>query len=225
MTQEKFSTIEECCEFANQFIWLTNKEKLEQKDEVVAIHIALTKHIDEIVNRVCARHGLKCQWLLNYRLRCSLGRGGCGEITLSPKLLFLGANSFRGVILHELAHLTHLHHRRSFWETHIAYMQEENLLPQGEITGGFVLRPALWPSKKMEKCYQLDLNGKPIVLLRCANPHNAFGYSTYFQNHNSLIPAPHGGYMDGYRSRAVKAMKEIIMNTPNRKELAIKVRL
>ena len=50
MTQKKFSIIEECCEFANQFIWLTNKEKLEQKDEVVAMHIALTKHIDEIVN-------------------------------------------------------------------------------------------------------------------------------------------------------------------------------
>jgi hypothetical protein len=220
MTQEKFSTIEECCEFANQFIWLTNKEKLEQKDEVVTIHIALTKHIDEIVNRVCARHGLKCQWLLNYRLRCSLGRGGCGEITLSPKLLFLGANSFRMVILHELAHLTHHHHRRSFWETHIAYMQEENLLPQGEITGGYVLLPKIFRPKEIEKCYQLDLNGKPIVRLGLG----PFGYITYFEDHNSLIQVM-TSYMDGYRSRAVKAMKEIIMNTPNRKELAIKVRL
>ena len=56
MTQKKFSIIEECCEFANQFIWLTNKEKLEQKDEVVAMHIALTKHIDEIVNRTSQIH-------------------------------------------------------------------------------------------------------------------------------------------------------------------------
>ena len=224
MTQERFSTLEECCEFANQFIWLTNKEKLEQKDEVVAIHIALTKHIDEIVNRVCTRHKLECQWQLNYGLKRSLGRCCCERITLSPKLLFLGANRFREVILHELAHLTHPHHRRSFWVTHIAYMQEENLLPQGEITGGYVHRPELWPSKKMGKCYQLDLNGKPIVLLRCANPSDAFGYSTYFEDHNSGIQVM-TSYMEGYRSRAVKAMKEIIMNTPNREELAIKVSL
>ena len=220
MTQEKFSTLEECCEFANQFIWLTNKEKLEQKEDVIAIHIALTKHIDEIVNRVCTRHKLECQWQLNYGLKQSLGRGGCGRITLSPELLFLGANSFRRVILHELAHLTHHHHRRSFWETHIAYMQEENLLPQGEITGGYVLLPKIFRPKEIEKCYQLDLNGKPIVRLGLG----LLGYITYFEDHNSSIPTP-GGYMDGYRSRAVKAMKEIIMNTPNRKELAIKVRL
>ena len=88
MTQEKFSTIEECCEFANQFIWLTNKEKLEQKEDVIAIHIALTKHIDEIVNRVCTRHKLECQWQLNYGLKRSLGRGGCGRITLSRPFIF-----------------------------------------------------------------------------------------------------------------------------------------
>lgn len=220
MTQKKFSTIEECCEFANQFIWLTNKEKLEQKDEVVAMHIALTKHIDEIVNRVCTRHKLECQWQLNYGLKHSLGRGGCGRITLSPELLFLGANRFKEVILHELTHLTHLHHKRSFWVTHIAYMQEENLLPQGEITGGYVLRPQIFRPKEIEKYYQLDLNGKPIVRLGLG----PFGYITYFEDHNSLIQVM-TSYMDGYRSRAVKAMKEIIMNTPNRKELAIKVRL
>jgi hypothetical protein len=182
MTQEKFSTIEECCEFANQFIWLTNKEKLEQKDEVIAIHIALTKHIDEIVNRVCARHGLKCQWLLNYRLRCSLGRGGRGEITLSPKLLFLGANSFRMVILHELAHLTHHHHRRSFWETHIAYMQEENLLPWGEIVEKTEIKAF---SKKSIR--QLFLNGKLIVEWYYANWREE--YCSYFHNHNTELGA------------------------------------
>ena len=99
-------------------------------------------------------------------------------------------------------------------------MQEENLLPQGEITGGYVHRPELWPSKKMRKCYQLDLNGKPIVLLGLG----LFSYITYFEDHNSCIQVS-TSYMEGYRSRAVKAMKEIIMNTPNRKELAIKVRL
>ena len=86
MTQERFSTLEECCEFAVQFSKLTPKKKLEQKDNVVAMHIALTKCIDEIVNRVCTRHGLECQLQMNYGWKRSLGRGGYGKITLNAAI-------------------------------------------------------------------------------------------------------------------------------------------
>ena len=182
MTQERFSTLEECCEFAVQFSKLTPKKKLEQKDNVVAMHIALTKHIDEIVNRVCTRHKLECQWQLNYGLKRSLGRGGCGKITLSLDLLFFGVGFLRSVILHELAHLTQLHHKSSFWETHIAYMQEENLLPWGEIVEKTEIKAF---SKKSIR--QLFLNGKLIVEWYYANWREA--YCSYFHNHNTELGA------------------------------------
>ncbi|MBR5491989.1 MAG: M48 family metallopeptidase [Alistipes sp.] len=189
MTQERFSTLEECCEFAVQFSKLTPKKKFEQKDTVVAMHIALTKHIDEIVNRVCTRHKLECQWQLNYGLKRSLGRGGCGKITLNPEALFNGASFFRKTILHELAHLTHLNHRSGFWREHIAYMQEENLLPQGEIDERPVIKPRKWASseKFVVKYHQLLLNGKPIVEWYYANWREE--YCSYFHNHNTELGA------------------------------------
>ena len=141
MKQEKLSTLEECCEFVKQLRWLTPAQILEQKDNIVTMHIALTKCIDEIINRVCARHGLGCQWELSYRLKSSWGR--CGrKITLNPEALFGGANFFMTLILHELAHLTISNHGTNFWRTHITYMQEGNLLPQGEITVRKVIRPS-----------------------------------------------------------------------------------
>ena len=215
MTKERFSTLEECCEFANQFIWLTQKEKLEQKDEVIAIHIALTKHIDEIVNRVCARHGLKCQWLLNYRLRCSFGRGGCGEITLSPELLFLGANCFRRVILHELAHLTNPHHRKRFWKTNIAYLQEEELLPEGEVTEEEEVVEDRWGREL--KYHSLYLNGK-LIVYRWEMGSSLVGRIT---EHNPLLAE---NRKVSFRSmeRGARAMKAIIREARDNKQLNIK---
>ena len=97
MKQEKLSTLEECCEFVKQLRWLTPVQILEQKDNIVTMHIALTKYIDEIINRVCARHGLRCQWALSYRLKSALGR--CyycsGEIALDPEAMSGGANFLR----------------------------------------------------------------------------------------------------------------------------------
>ncbi len=72
MTQERFSTLEECCEFTRRFDQLAEqKSKEEIKEDVIAMHIALVKHIDEIVNRVYTRHKLspKRKWALNYTLR------------------------------------------------------------------------------------------------------------------------------------------------------------
>ena len=70
MTQEKFSTLEECCEFVRLFSQLAEqKSKEEINNDVIDMHIALTKHIDEYVNRVCSRHELKCSVALNYRIR------------------------------------------------------------------------------------------------------------------------------------------------------------
>lgn len=223
MKQEKFSTLEECCEFVKQLRWLTPAQILEQKDDIVTMHIALTKHIDEIINRVCARHGLGCQWELSYRLKSSWGRGGFGRITLNPEALCGGAIFFMTLILHELAHLTNHNHGTNFWRTHIIYMQEENLLPQGEIT----VRKGIWPSwigyeKKMIKCNQLDLNGKRIV--NWMSGDDALSRRKYFDDHNPLL-APYWECNWGGLQRAKRAMKEILKNTRNRKELAIKVRL
>lgn len=110
MTQERFSTLEECCEFATQFCLLTPKKKLEQKDNMVAMHIALARHIDELINRVCTRHDLECQWEWNYGLCWRGSAGQCSShlclIRLFPNIVFYGANYIRYVILHELAHLT-----------------------------------------------------------------------------------------------------------------------
>ncbi len=208
MTQEKFSTIEECCEFAVQFSKLTPKKKLEQKDDVVAMHIALVKHIDEIVNRVCDRHGLKCQWDLNYGLKGALGRGGCGKITLSPELLFYGVGFLRQVILHELAHLTQPNHSNDFWRICTLYLQEENLLPCGEIVEKTVINPC-----SKETVRQLFLNGKPVG-----------GDEMYeFRNHNTELGLKLRN--TAKVARAKRAMREILKNTPNREELAIEVSL
>ena len=222
MKQEKLSTLEECCEFVKQLRWLTPVQILEQKDNIVMMHIALTKYIDEIINRVCARHGWRCQWELSYRLKSSWGRCGL-KITLNPEALFGGANFFMTLILHELAHLTISNHGTTFWRTHITYMQEENLLPQGEITVRKVIRPS-WIAydKKMIKCNQLDLNGKRIVNWMSAD--DALTWRTYFDDHNPLL-APYREYNWAGCQRAKRAMKEILKNTRNRKELAIKVRL
>ena len=218
MTQKKFSTLEECCEFVRQLRWLTPAQILEQKDDIVTMHIALTKHIDEIINRVCARHGLRCQWALSYRLKSALGICcySSGEIALDPEAMSGGANFFTTLILHELAHLTNHNHGINFWRTHITYMQEENLLPQGEITVRKVIRPSrIANDKKMIKCTQLDLNGKRIV-----DWGDALLYRKYFDDHNPLLTT----YWECCQ-RAKKAMQEILKNTRNRKELAIKVRL
>jgi len=223
MTQKRFSTLEECCEFVRQLRWLTPAQILEQKDDIVTMHIALTKHIDEIINRVCARHGLRCQWALSYRLKSALGR--CyycsGEIALDPEAMSGGANFFTTLILHELAHLTNHNHGINFWRTHITYMQEENLLPQGEITVRKVIRPSwIANDKKMIKCNQLDLNGKRIVNW---TGDDVFLRRTYFDDHNPSLA--YREYNWAGLQRAKRAMKEILKNTRNRKELAIKVRL
>ena len=223
MKQEKLSTLEECCEFVKQLRWLTPVQILEQKDNIVTMHIALTKYIDEIINRVCARHGLRCQWELSYRLKSF---GICyysGEIRLNPEALSGGANYFMKIILHELAHLTNFNHGTNFWRTHITYMQEENLLPQGEITVRKVIRPSwIANDKKMIKCNQLDLNGKRIV--NWTSGDDALSRRKYFDDHNPLL-APYREYNWAGCQRAKRAMKEILKNTRNRKELAIKVRL
>ena len=221
MPQERFLTLEECCEFAVQFSKLTPKKKLEQKDNVVAMHIALTKHIDEYVNRVCARHELKSSVALNYRIR-ALGNCYCRTcfIQLNPELLFYGANYFRETILHELAHLTNKNHKSNFWRTHIAYLQEEGLLPQGKILESQVIKQSntvsyknkwhlgkLWWSE-IKPSIQLTLNGETIVDLYS---HNTFKdlYGTYFHMHNPSLCAKLS--VDGLQQlQTVKIMRAII---------------
>lgn len=44
--------------------------------------------------------------------RCWLG----GRIELSPKILLMPESYMDSVILHEMAHLKYLHHRKSFWK-------------------------------------------------------------------------------------------------------------
>lgn len=75
----------------------------------------------------------------------------------------------------------------------------------------------------MIKCNQLDLNGKRIVNWVSAD-NDPLSWRTYFDDHNPLL-APYREYNWAGRQRAKRAMKEILKNTRNRKELAIKVRL
>lgn len=223
MTQEKFSTIEECCEFVRLFTQLAEqKSKEEINNDVIDMHIALTKHIDEYVNRVCARHELKCSAALNYRIR-ALGISGYGTsfIHLNPELLFYGANYFRETILHELAHITNKGgHKSNFWRTHIAYLQEEGLLPQVKIIESQVIKQSntvsyknhwnhdkLWWSE-IKPSIQLTLNGEPIVDLYS---HNTFKdlYGTYFHMHNPSLCAKLS--VDGWQHlQTVKIMRAVI---------------
>lgn len=222
MTQERFSTLEECCEFVRLFIQLAEqKSKEEINNDVIDMHIALTKHIDEYVNRVCARHELKCSVALNYRIRAF---GKCYYrtcfIQLNPELLFYGANYFRETILHELAHLTNKGHKSNFWRTHIAYLQEEGLLPQGKILESQVIKQSntvsyknhwnhdkLWWNE-IKPSIQLTLNGEPIVDLYS---HNTFKdlYGTYFHMHNPSLRAKLS--VDGLQHlQTVEIMRAII---------------
>ena len=222
MTQERFSTLEECCEFVRLFSQLAEqKSKEEINNDVIAMHIALTKHIDEYVNRVCARHELKCSVALNYRMR---SLGGCYYrtcfIELNPELLFYGANYFREAILHELAHLTNKNHKSNFWRTHIAYLQEEGLLPQGKILESQVIKLSNTVSyksrwhfdkpwwSKIKPSIQLTLNGEPIVDLYSHNKIKDL-YGTYFHMHNPSLCAKLS--VDGLQQlQTVKIMRAII---------------
>lgn len=222
MTQKRFSTLEECCEFVRLFSQLAEqKSKEEINNDVIAMHIALTKHIDEYVNRVCARHELKCSVALNYRMR---NLGSCFYrtcfIQLNPELLFYGANYFRKVILHELAHLTNKNHKSNFWRTHIAYLQEEGLLPQGKILESQVIKlsnTVSYKSKwhfdkpwwsKIKPSIQLTLNGEPIVDLYSHNKIKDL-YGTYFHLHNPSLCAKLS--VDGLQQlQTVKIMRAII---------------
>ena len=84
MTQERFSTLEECCEFARRFDQLAEqKSKEEIKEDVIAMHIALVKHIDKIINRVYTRHKLscKCKWAHRNALQLLV----CRAVPLRPR--------------------------------------------------------------------------------------------------------------------------------------------
>jgi predicted SprT family Zn-dependent metalloprotease len=196
------------------------KSREEINNDVIAMHIALTKHIDEYVNRFCARHELKCSVELNYRIRALGYCCGTRLIQLNPELLFYGANYFRKVILHELAHLTNrgLHHS-NFWRTHIAYLQEDGLLPQGKILESQVikqsntvsyknrLRPEYWWSE-IKPSIQLTLNGEPIVDLYSNNTFKEL-YGTYFHLHNPSLRAKLS-VDDLQHLQTVKIMRAII---------------
>ena len=223
MTQKQFSTLEECCEFVRLFSQIAEqKSKEEINNDVIAMHIALTKCIDEYVNRICARYELKCSVSLNYRIRTLGYCYGTRRIELNPKLLFYGANYFREIILHELAHLTNRGlHKSNFWRTHIAYLQEEGLLPQGKILESQVIKQSntvsyknkwhhdkLWWSEK-KPSIQLTLNGEPIVDLY--PPNNIFKdlYGTYFHLHNPSLCAKLS--VDGLQHlQTVEIMRAII---------------
>lgn len=221
MTQERFSTIEECCEFVRLFSQLAEqKSKEEINNDVIDMHIALTKHIDEYVNRFCARYELKCRVELNYRIRAHGYCCGTRLIQLNPELLFYGANYFREVILHELAHLTNRGlHTSNFWRTHIAYLQEEGLLPQGKILESQVIKQSNAVSYKnklrpeyclseIKPSIQLTLNGEPIVDLYSHNEIKDL-YGTYFHMHNPSLRAKLS--VDGLQHlQTVKIMRAII---------------
>lgn len=223
MTQKKFSTLEECCEFVRLFSQLAEqKSKEEINNDVIDMHIALTKHIDEYVNRVCARHELKCSVApLNYRIRALGYCYGTRCIQLNPELLFYGANYFRKTILHELAHLTNRGgHKSNFWRTHIAYLQEEGLLPQGKILESQVIKQSNTVSYKNKRHFdkpwwskikpsiQLTLNGEPIVDLYSHNKIKDL-YGTYLHLHNPSLCAKLS--VDGLqRLQTVKIMRAII---------------
>ena len=227
MAQERFSTLEECCEFARRFDQLAEqKSKEEIKEDVIAMHIALVKHIDEIVNRVYTRHKLscKCKWALNYTLRYGpLGKVDSATryglhykpkffewgqnynnellIHINPILLFGGADRIRTVVLHEIAHLAHMSadHRAIFWKTHIIYMQEEGLLPQGEIT---------------ENGKQLFLNGKLIA--KSGSPYSHFGVHNPFLGMYGLLPGKR-------HFRIKRKMKTILIDAIYSKQLNINI--
>ena len=227
MTQERFSTLEECCEFARRFDQLAEqKSKEEIKEDVIAMHIALVKHIDEIVNRVYTRHklSLKCKWALNYTIGSSRMLGKVDSATrsglhykpffmdwgqnniellihINPILLFGGADTIRTVVLHEIAHLADLStdHRAIFWKTHIIYMQEEGLLPQGEIT---------------ENGKQLFLNGKLIAT--SGSPYSHFGV------HNPFL-GMYGFWPGKKHFRIKRKMKTIVIDAIYSKQLNINI--
>ena len=84
-------------------------------------------------------------------------------------------------------------------------MQEENLLPQGEITVRKVIRPSwIGYDKKMIKCNQLDLNGKRIV--NWMSEDAIFGRMKYFDDHNPSLA--YREYNWAGLQRAKRAMKE-----------------
>ena len=181
------------------------------------MHIALTKHIDEYVNRVCARHELKCSAALNYRIR-ALGISGYGTsfIHLNPELLFYGANYFRETILHELAHITNKGgHKSNFWRTHIAYLQEEGLLPEGDVTEEEEVVEDRWGGEL--KYHSLYLNGK-LIVDRWEMGSSLVGRIT---EHNPLLAE---NRKVSFRSmeRGARAMKAIIREARDNKQLNIK---
>lgn len=115
-----------CENTCNQFnIYYSGMTDFEQ----IGIQRWLRKQIKSFIELVARRElparlhflekekGLYCKSVTVKKLRKNV-LGTCSQfkqITLSPKLVIFPQRMCDAVILHEMAHLKHLHHKKSFW--------------------------------------------------------------------------------------------------------------
>ena len=82
---------------------------IKRAEEVLPMRL---HHWEQINNLYASKVMVSPKLRKNVMVNCSVKK----EIRLAPIIILFPQNYLDEVILHEMAHLKHMHHRKSFWE-------------------------------------------------------------------------------------------------------------
>jgi hypothetical protein len=120
--------------------WMTKAQEAEYVTSLVAKlerqHAATEVDLSERAAELAARHDLplpsSIRWVANQKHRWGSCTPSTGEIRISDRIAGFPGWVLDAVIVHELAHLVHLHHSPEFWAL-------ANRYPKTERAYGFLL--------------------------------------------------------------------------------------
>ncbi|MFZ6004274.1 MAG: M48 family metallopeptidase [Actinomycetota bacterium] len=113
--------------------WMTRAQEAEYVTDLVAKlerqQVAEEVDLDQRARELAKRYDLprpkSIQWVTNQKQRWGSCTPSTGEIRISDRIAGFPGWVLDGVIVHELAHLVHLHHSAEFWELAHRYPKTE----------------------------------------------------------------------------------------------------
>lgn len=113
--------------------WMTRAQEAEYVTDLVAKlerqQVAEEVDLEQRARELAKRYDLpvpeSIQWVTNQKQRWGSCTPSTGEIRISDRIAGFPGWVLDGVIVHELAHLVHLHHSAEFWELAHRYPKTE----------------------------------------------------------------------------------------------------